>query len=217
MNTNTSSKAQATNRTCAADIHTADNAMTGEYFRECALKIYKNGYVAPLLLYKGQKRPIHKGWQKMTITQETIDRFSRAHSGSNVGIRTGDLTTHGVLAALDIDIRVTSACKEVIAWLRENLNGEVIVRVGERPKCLVPIRVPAPFSSKVINLQSNRCEKDSPKIELFCQYKQFVAFGIHPKTGKAYRWLNQRSPLNVPFSELPLVTFEQLNQFVEAL
>ena len=51
------------------------------------------------------------------------------------------------------------------------------------------------------------------KVEILAQGQQFVGFGIHPDTRAPYSW-SDKSPLNVPLSDVPAVTLELLQKFV---
>ncbi|MGO7785766.1 DNA primase, partial [Rhizobium ruizarguesonis] len=45
------------------------------------------------------------------------------------------------------------------------------------------------------------------------QGQQFVAFGTHPDTGKAYEW-TVASPLDVPLADLPEINADAVDAFV---
>ena len=50
-------------------------------------------------------------------------------------------------------------------------------------------------------------------MEILADGQQFVGFGIHPDTLAPYQW-PERSPLDIPVAEVPLVTLAMLEQFV---
>ncbi len=50
-------------------------------------------------------------------------------------------------------------------------------------------------------------------MEILADGQQFVGFGIHPDTLAPYQW-QERSPLDIPVAEVPLVTLAMLEQFV---
>jgi hypothetical protein len=58
-----------------------------------------------------------------------------------------------------------------------------------------------------------KVDTDKCKVEILAEGSQFVGFGIHPDTKAPYRW-PYKSPLDVPFADVPLVTPEKLQQFV---
>jgi hypothetical protein len=56
------------------------------------------------------------------------------------------------------------------------------------------------------------------KIEILGAGQQFVSYGIHPDTGRPYRWTNASvggEPLRTPLDTLPEVTPEKLRDFAE--
>ncbi len=148
---------------------------------EDRLALRRNGY-HPLPV-EG-KRPPLKGWEeKFNTNDEEIRFWSKtwcwAHNtGANAKFTPG----------LDIDILDLAAAEAVEALAREHFEerGNILVRIGLPPKRLIPLRTDEPFKKL-------RCEFISPngdehKIEVLGDGQQWVAYGIHPDTGKPYGW-----------------------------
>jgi hypothetical protein len=50
------------------------------------------------------------------------------------------------------------------------------------------------------------------KLEVLGDGQQFVAFAIHPDTGKPYRWLDKQGPHNTKWKSLPEITRDQAEE-----
>ena len=104
-----------------------------------------------------------------------------------IGLRTGHLV------GIDIDI-----LDPEVAWragqIVEQRLGATLMRVGLWPKRLYLYRCESRFTKASI-----------ANVEILGLGQQFVAFGIHPKTGQTYDWPTGETPLDVPLAELPLV------------
>jgi putative DNA primase/helicase len=53
------------------------------------------------------------------------------------------------------------------------------------------------------------------RVEILCNGQQFVAYGIHPGTGKPYEWFGG-DPLTVAVAALPEVSRDQAGEFLRA-
>lgn len=143
-----------------------------------------------------------------TEQQPDLDALTRWHDmGAGVGIRTGLHLDGTSLIAIDADtLNVEYA---VIA--RDEIDdrfGRLFVRVGQAPKALYLLRVDGPFQYARIEFG------DKPeRIEVLSDGKQFVAHGIHPKTGKPYSW-----PRAIPpYADIPIVPADQVLALLDAL
>lgn len=155
-------------------------------FANAAEQLLDNGY-EPIPIKPGQKAPALSRWTSVVIDEAAIETWCMSYRSCGVGLRTGRLV------GVDIDIldpdRAHAA--QVLAFHR---FGETLVRVGCWPKRLLLYRTETPFT-----------KMKAGQLEILGLGQQFVAFGLHPGTGKPYSWPLGETPLEVPLSDLPLI------------
>ena len=165
--------------------------------RDIAARLIENGY-RPVPC-KG-KRARGDDWPNFDFTPA---HFARGH---NVGIKTGQ----GV-AFVDIDVTDPEASEAIIQeWLRRHPHG--LRRTGLAPK--TGFLVASDFGKKEEVKFPNLGQKD--KIEILANGQQFVAFGIHPDTGKPYHW-HDLDPLDTFLGlkdMLPTVSEAEIRDFL---
>lgn len=116
------------------------------------------------------KRPVHNGWPERDFTGQDFGPTS------SVGIKTG-----GGVALVDIDITDPDIAAAVVAeWERRHKGA--LRRTGKAPKTsfLIACDIPAKREVKLADPKQ--------KVEILAKGQQFIAYGIHPDTGKPYRW-----------------------------
>jgi archaellum biogenesis ATPase FlaH len=137
-------------------------------------------------------------WTEYENDETDLERWHAM--GAGVGIKTG-----AGLVAIDADtlsVELATIIRDII----DGALGRLPIRVGRAPKALYLCRVSGPLPYARITFGDER-------VELLTEGKQFVAAGIHPKTGKPYEWPR---PL-VPYADLPLFEPAQLMAVMEAL
>lgn len=148
-------------------------------------------------------------WSHYESTEDDLPRW--AAMGAGVGIKTGiaDNTCgpDSVVSLIAIDADTLNQDYAVI--IRDEITarfGRLPVRVGQAPKALYLLIVDGkvPYS---------RIEFGDERVEVLTEGRQFVAEGVHPKTGKPYTW-----PRGVPnIADIPNVDPEQVTALLEAL
>lgn len=139
-----------------------------------------------------------KDWQNLYNINPD---FAAKWPESSIGIVTGHVV------ALDIDIMDADAVGMVKRLAIEKLGYTPLIRQGEAPKIIMVYRTDTPFG-----------KHKSGKVEVLADGQQFVAYGIHPRTGKPYEWLNpDAEPTNTDVSELPLITEKQVIDFLDEI
>jgi hypothetical protein len=168
---------------------------------ETALRLLDNGY-HPLAIERGTKKCSILGWSRWCATAPTVqDVHAWALDPvkfAGVGIAAG-----GVVA-IDIDLLDQAEADRLEALARERFGDTPLRRVGKAPKRLLVYRAhhaPAVHHSRV-------------GLDIIGNLHQFVAFAIHPDTGRPYEW-GEHTPLDVPASALPEVSDEQVIAFLE--
>lgn len=155
-------------------------------FGDAAEQLLDNGY-EPLPIKPGQKAPALTRWTSVRIDAVAIEGWRVAHKACGVGLRTS------LLVGVDIDILDPDRAHASQALAVERF-GETLVRVGLWPKRLLLYRTQTPFS-----------KMKSGQVEILGLGQQFVAFGIHPGTGRPYSWPLGETPMEVTLSELPVI------------
>jgi hypothetical protein len=156
------------------------------------------------------KRPVFDNWQHKTETsEEEISTWSDQYASAK---GTGIVTKF--TPALDIDILddKAAAAVEFLARKRFGDRGRFLVRFGLAPKCAIPFQARVPFK-KIVKTLTARNGKGESKIEFLGDGQQIAVAGIHPDTGKPYRWVGG-SPAEVARADLPDITEGEAEQFV---
>jgi Bifunctional DNA primase/polymerase, N-terminal len=160
----------------------------------------------------GTKSPGSTGWQSPRTVDEYLPRCARW------GI--GVLTAH--TPAIDLDIRDSGLVKILIHLAEEMLEaGPSPIRIGQCPKALLPFSCGEPFD-KVVSRWFALPGEDftapgfkGHRIEVLGDRQQFVAFAVHPNTGRHYRWV-RGSLLTYHAVDLAPINQEQAAAFVRA-
>lgn len=197
------------------------------FFKEQGTSLLANGYrIIPIK--QGKKYPAISGWQNAVLGMSDIDRFSNY----GVGVLTGQ--GDNPIVALDIDTTDRKLVDRFVGWCQENL-GFTAERVGNAPKILLVYRSAACdkitgkwfsttwvqeknrwYSEGVVYKDGKASHKTAPhRLEILGTGQQFVAYHIHPDTGKPYEWVDFVGGLECfNVDVLPVVTHDQLIQAV---
>jgi hypothetical protein len=127
--------------------------------------------------------------------------------GAGVGIKTGN-----GLMFVDSDTPLLEHAR-IVKEEAERFFGHLYPRIGREPKWGFPLRTDPGFRYCRIEY-GERDEKGRlrDRVEVLSEGRQFVAVGIHPATGKPYRW-----PQGVPaLAEIPFVPAETIEAFLAA-
>jgi Family of unknown function (DUF5906)/Bifunctional DNA primase/polymerase, N-terminal len=188
---------------------------------ELRIALHRNGYHPTPVISHDQpvkrpgKQPAIPRWQKAVADEAEIAGWSD-QGGSRTAANTGLLT--GDIAGIDIDVPDAALVAEVRALVESVLGPTPLVRFGATPKSLLVYRVaiPAvPVMTKIMTPELFLADGTKLQVEVLGQGQQFVGFGIHPDTKQPYRW-EGTTPLDVPMSDLPMVTRDQLLDLVAA-
>lgn len=155
------------------------------------------------------KDTLVKGWQKKAnASAEVITRWSERYPDH---LNTGLLAAH--TPGLDVDIEDQAAADAIEDMVREHYadRGKILTRIGRAPKRLIPFRTNAPFK-KITRVFGGGGEK----IEFLGDGQMFVAFGIHPDTGRPYEW-HGGEPGQVKREDLPDVTEAEAEALIDEI
>jgi hypothetical protein len=193
---------------------------TPQELTELRLKLHSSGYhPVPVIgahvdTPSAGKKPAMQAWATKcaTANQEEVAGWSRSQRDcTNTGILCGEIV------GVDIDVLDAALSEKLVARAQELFGPTSLLRIGRAPKTLLVYRVEAPhrkLSTPDLILGDVLEDKNArAKVEILAQGQQFVGFGIHPFTSAAYHWTD-KSPLDVPLSDIPVVTLELLQQFI---
>jgi putative DNA primase/helicase len=153
------------------------------------------------------KAPAVDGWQLYRPVADRLPRYARC----GVGLLTAPTP------ALDIDVRHAEASDAIDRAVVAEI-GDAPVRYGAAPKRLRLGRCEVPF--KKLSTRDYRLPGDQPgakphKVEVLADGQQFVAYGVHPDTGRPYFWPFD-APLNLERDDLPELTAETAARIIAA-
>lgn len=174
------------------------------YFNDYAGSLVENGFtVTPT---KG-KVPVVPKWQNPAPTNpDWLGKVLKAkrYAGCNIGI------VCGRVVGIDIDADDPAKAAQLEALAAEHLGSTPFRRIGRAPRILLLYR-PAE-NDRSPSIKIGDC------IDVLSGGKQFVAYGIHPDTGKPYQWTSSRyNPATARLDELPLITAASVEAFAEAV
>ena len=171
-------------------------------------RLVANGY--PIIpIQPGTKKPgryrdggwrDYPGWTRhagRATTELELQEWSR-WPDAGVGI------VGGQRRRVDIDIAEDAELALRIEQLaRERLGDTPALRIGRAPKRLLVYRTAAPFKGL-------KCHP----LEVLCLGQQFVAYAIHPGTGRPYDWPEERLA-DLDIGSLPAIDEAQARAFLE--
>jgi Bifunctional DNA primase/polymerase, N-terminal len=195
------------------------SAFTKAPFGEVAPYLADYGY-PPVPIKPGFKAPMLDGWQGGHPPEHYLPHRDPS-SGKVTDCRrwgTGILTA--TCPAVDLDIKDRELVR-VLLELVDEVLGYAPFRIGAPPKALVPFSTAAPFDKIsgrwwALPGENFRAPSYSPhRIEVLGQGQQFVAYAIHPGTGRAYRW-RKGCPMTVLHVDLPEIDEALARTFLAA-
>lgn len=185
---------------------TPTNRGVGAFARHAAHLVRQGYQVIPIPL--GSKGPELKDWRnRWPQTPADAEAMAARHRTDGLGI----LTNH--TPAVDIDVLDAGLVAQMSEFVRDNC-GEGLLRIGKAPKALFLFATDTPFakitSASYIDPANPTRADGKPlkqRIEVLGEGQQFVAFHIHPETGKPYVWPEPgEDPLEVSVLDLPTIT-----------
>jgi len=180
--------------------------MQTNYKRQHGPALVEAGYML-VPIKTGEKFPNKKAWPLLRATREDVEKWAKASYYGGLGVL-GEFNP-----GIDIDIQDREVVEKLVIWCRENI-GVTPVRIGRPPRVLIPCAAP-PGGLGPDNSAKYECELGNlHQIEIKAKGQQWVAYGVHPGTGKPYAW--QGGDLYSVDSEfLPTLTGEKISALFE--
>ena len=179
------------------------------------LLLLANGYTP---LPADAKGVLPKGWSNVVDgkqcgirpTADDIPTWSTQYpQWQSTALRCGE-----PLAGVDVDVPDEAVAKQIQIEAMWHFALAHPIRVGNPPKFLIACRTPKPFGKLWTDKYLLPGGGDA-RVEVLCQGQQFIAYGIHPRTGEPYKWFGG-DPATIPAAELPEATREEIVEFLKA-
>jgi hypothetical protein len=173
-------------------------------FAKLAPKLIENGWTS--LLPVSGKRPLHPGWNLFNQDppgDAQIRQWQTQHPDAGIGLAFGPDNVIGV----DLDWVEADIARKASEVTLDICGSTDFIRIGMAPKSMLFYRA-AP--GLVVH------GKAFGGYEIFSKSGQAILFGIHPGTGRPYRWLKS-SPEDGRVSDLPPMTQSALEELHRAL
>ena len=154
------------------------------------------------------KRVQLDNWPNIVATDALIGQWARQWPDH---LSTGVLTR--TVPFVDIDVTDEEAAEEIEA-LFESALANSAVRIGRPPKRAIPFRTDTPF--KKMARQFTAPNGQLHKVEILGDGQQIVVDGIHPDTGKPYRWHGGEPGPELRREDLPPLTAAAAAAFLNA-
>ena len=155
--------------------------MTESFMSRFGGKLGDNGY-SVIPIQPGSKKPgqyrngrwgEYPGWSRHCSRETTAAEIEIWSTWPDAGIG----VACGQVIAVDIDVADPETALAIDALARERLGDTPAIRIGSAPKRLLVYRADQPFAGV----------RASP-IEILGLGQQFVAYAVHPGTGRPYEW-----------------------------
>lgn len=130
------------------------------------------------------------------VKAEDVEITKWSDMGAGVGIKTG----RG-LVAIDADTENEERARIIKEAIERTFGVKLPVRIGKYPKAIYLVRTDVDFIYTRIEFGERDAKgRLRERVEILSEGRQFVAHGVHPATGKPYRWPQGIPPLaDVPF------------------
>jgi hypothetical protein len=191
-----------------SDLITADSSPTadGGYIalppRDFRLRMLANSW-SPVPAIG--KRVLLQGWTEFcrrAPTNKEIEEWSTDHPDwSNTGAACG-----GVIG-IDLDIDDENLAGVIESLAKKLLGSTPLKRIGRAPRAMLVYRADEMIRSTTVKGETGA------GVDILGDGRQFICFGIHPQTGKPYKWPGA-SPLDTAVATLPRVNAEQVDRFL---
>lgn len=117
--------------------------------------------------------------------------------------------------AFDIDIDNAEIATDVEEMVREWFDGRgiILTRFGNVPRRALILRTEVPFPGTVQWFEDPQGKRQL--IEVLCQGRQWIAYGIHPDSGRRYDYARGLTPLEIKQCDLPLTDEQDMLELTQ--
>jgi hypothetical protein len=185
---------------------------------EVRQNLISNGWgVLPIRTHDGAgkspgKAPSIRGWQlfaqfgaKLPTLTDLKDWGRSTLKAPGTGIATGNVI------AIDLDLSDAVTLNEIKAIAVGEFGITPFVRQGRAPRIALIYRAAEAIHSVPLKVLHG----SGDGLDVLAVGKQFVAYGLHPITCRAYQWIGQEQPLTASPDAAPAITAAQVTRFLE--
>ena len=155
------------------------------YIREQGAALASLGYkvcaIAP-----GAKRPIGANWAEKPLSEEQCVDFFEQKAGAGIICGKGEHAVYGLDFDIEGDEEFAADLSDWLFLYFDKIGGTLLKRTGKPPKFLIPVRGEA--GMKKTATEFFRKGEAKARLEILGEGQQFVAYHVHPGTGKPYSW-----------------------------
>lgn len=175
------------------------------FFKNEAADLLISGYL-PIPIAPNSKGCRLENWPNYRFRPEDADRYAAC----GVGLLCGQ--GPNPIAGIDCDTKDP----ELLSWLADELGAfGPISRVGNAPKVLYVLRAEEAGITKLSSAKFVDPQGGTHQLEILGAGQQFVAFGIHPITGRPYEWTDPfGGPRAMRASDLAIISRESLQALI---
>jgi hypothetical protein len=183
-----------------------------QFLKDYGERLVELGYTV-LPIRPGTKRPDLKNWPHHATTADDVRAWysnGRVQHGAGINARN--------TPAIDVDVmdrEVADAMSDAIDRIFPGVA--LLTRTGLAPKFLIPFRSDEPFRKLTSSVYTDG--KHEHKVEILGDGQQWVAYHVHPDTGKPYAWwdgLGAGGIVTVGRDALPVLGREDAQQVIDA-
>lgn len=183
-----------------------------QYLKQHGARLVELGYTV-LPIRPGTKRPDLKDWPNHITTVEDIAKWTgngRASHGAGINARD--------TPAIDVDVMDRVVADAMSDEIDAIFPGQrLMARTGLAPKFLIPFRSDEPFRKLTSHVYTDG--KHEHKVEILGDGQQWVAYHVHPDTGKPYEWfdgIGTEGVRAVSHTELPALSRRDAQLVIDA-
>lgn len=183
-----------------------------QFLKDYGERLVELGYTV-LPIRPGTKRPDIKNWpDHATTAADVVKWYSNGRAQHGAGINARDTP------AIDVDVmdrEVADAMSDAIDAIFPGVT--LLTRTGLAPKFLIPFRSDEPFRKLTSSIYTDG--KHEHKVEILGDGQQWVAYHVHPGTGKPYDWWDGVSAIGIVGAsrrELPALTRDDAQRVIDA-
>lgn len=171
---------------------------------ELARRTAANGY-SVLAIRPVSKDPADKPhWRRRCLDRppaSALESWDADFAQAGLGLACGRF-----VAAVDIDSKDPRRAAAIAGIAREILGETPLVRAGRGARLAMIYRCAEP-------IVTTRWRD----LEVLGLGTQILAYGIHPRTGKPYRWIGQGEPATVPLEDLPTIGMADVDRLMRSV